>query len=218
MITTYAELQAACANWLDRADLVSRIPEFIALFEGRARRELREWLTTTVSLTNVTGDSTLAATVESVLGVALNDGAGGAYNHPLDLIGFQDYHDRMGGNPAVRAPVQAVYVEVDEDAETTVLRWYPPVSAASPIDAVSVLAVGYLPSLAVSATNRLLDVAPDAYLYGSLVEAAEYLAHDERVPRWEQRTAQALAALKLQTERKRFGGQPRPRRLPVVFG
>ena len=30
-ITTYAELQAAAANWLVRADLTARIPEFIAL-------------------------------------------------------------------------------------------------------------------------------------------------------------------------------------------
>src|SRR4051812_14862616 len=40
-ITTYAELQAAAANWLVRGDLTARIPEFIALAEARLNRVLR---------------------------------------------------------------------------------------------------------------------------------------------------------------------------------
>ena len=40
-IGTYAELQTAVANWLDRDDLSLRIPEFIALAEARMNRILR---------------------------------------------------------------------------------------------------------------------------------------------------------------------------------
>src|SRR5215471_14212866 len=40
-ITTYSELQTAVANWLHRADLAVRIPEFIALAEARLNRDLR---------------------------------------------------------------------------------------------------------------------------------------------------------------------------------
>lgn len=40
-IATYAELQDAVANWLDRSDLTVRIPEFISLAEGEMRRQLR---------------------------------------------------------------------------------------------------------------------------------------------------------------------------------
>jgi hypothetical protein len=40
-ITTYAELQAAAANWLVRGDLTARIPEFITLAEARLNRVLR---------------------------------------------------------------------------------------------------------------------------------------------------------------------------------
>lgn len=218
-ITTYAELQTAVANWLDRSDLTARIPEFIALAEGRFRRELREWLRSSISATAVTDDYVVAATVEAVLGVAYDDGAGGTYNHPLDLITWDDYHARMGCSAEVRAPVTACYVDRDESGNTTTLRFYPPVSAASPIDALTINVVGYLPALSVSATsNRLLTVAPDVYLYGSLVEAGEYLQHDERVPRWESRASQAIAALRMQTDRKLYGGVPRPRALPVVLG
>ena len=40
-ITTYTELQQAIADWLERADLTARIPDFIALFEATANRRLR---------------------------------------------------------------------------------------------------------------------------------------------------------------------------------
>ena len=40
-ISTYAELQTAAANWLDRTDLSSRIPEFIDLAESTFNRTIR---------------------------------------------------------------------------------------------------------------------------------------------------------------------------------
>ena len=40
-IGTYAELQTAVANWLDRGDLTDRIQEFIDLAEARINRNLR---------------------------------------------------------------------------------------------------------------------------------------------------------------------------------
>ena len=38
---TFTELKDAVADWLDRSDLTSRIPDFIALAEARLNRELR---------------------------------------------------------------------------------------------------------------------------------------------------------------------------------
>ena len=40
-ISTYAELQTAVANFLDRSDLTDRIPEFITLAEARFNRVIR---------------------------------------------------------------------------------------------------------------------------------------------------------------------------------
>ena len=40
-IGTYAELQTAVANWLDRGDLTDRIVEFIDLAEVRINRIIR---------------------------------------------------------------------------------------------------------------------------------------------------------------------------------
>ena len=41
-ITTYAQLQTATANWLDRTDLSARIPEFIELAEANFNRVIRQ--------------------------------------------------------------------------------------------------------------------------------------------------------------------------------
>lgn len=41
-ITTYAGLQAAVADWVERGDLTSRLPTFIANAEAKANRLLRE--------------------------------------------------------------------------------------------------------------------------------------------------------------------------------
>lgn len=218
-VTTYTELLASVAAWSNRDDATAVIPDWIAFFEARARRELRDWLTSTVNLTSLTGDTALAATVEEVLSVAYNDGSAGVRNAPLDLIGFEEYHRRLGGDASVRAPVQAVYLDRDEVANTYTLRFYPPISAASPLANLAVLAVGVLPSLGTGqASNRLLVVAPDLYVKGALVEGAEFLEHDERIPVWTREVTAAIRGLQLQMERKRTGSHPRPARLPVVFG
>lgn len=219
-VTNYTELLDSIADWANRDDLdATVIPDWVAFFEARARRELRDWLTSTVSLTNLTSDTALAATVEEVLSVAYNDGAGGVRNHPLDLLGFEEYHRLMSCDSSVRAPVQGVYLDRDEVANTYTLRLYPPVSAASPLANLAVLAVGVLPSLSASQpTNRLLAVAPDLYVKGSLIEGAQFLEHDERIPVWEKEVNRTIRQLQLQTERKRMGAHPRPAALPVVFG
>jgi hypothetical protein len=51
-----------------------------------------------------------------------------------------------------------------------------------------------IPKLSASqTTNWLLGDAPDAYLYGSLMQAAPYLGEDERVAIWSSLYAKAVA-------------------------
>jgi len=42
-ITTYAELKSSIANWLNRDDLTSVIPDFISLTEAGINRDLRHY-------------------------------------------------------------------------------------------------------------------------------------------------------------------------------
>jgi hypothetical protein len=216
-ITTYAELKTALGNWLNRADLSDRLPEFIALAEARFRRDLRDWLRFSVSLTNLTGDTLLAATVSEVLGVAMNDGPSGANNYALDLVTREEYQRFLHADANVGSPTR-VFPDFDADAGTTTLRFWPPASASAPVANLRVEAVKVLPALSDSqTTNALLREAPDVYLKASLAEAAEYLMHDERVAMWQAEATAGIRGLRIQSERRLYGGTPRPRPLPVVF-
>jgi len=59
--------------------------------------------------------------------------------------------------------------------------------------------------------------APDLYLFGALSESAPYLQHDERLPMWEARLQAGVKALRISTERRLYGGAPRPRALARTF-
>lgn len=216
---TYTDLQAAIAAELARTDLAGVIPDFITRFEAKARRELRDWLRTTVAVTNVTGDYTLAGTTAEVLGVAYNDGANGSHNFPLDLVSRERYQGLLEMQPGtVNPPGQVCYVDTDVSAGTTVLRFWPPIAAGSPIANLKIEAVGYLPALSASqTTNALLRDAPDLYVAGSCAEAARYLQHDERVQGWRDEVTIGFRNLRIATERKLYSGAPRPQALARVF-
>ena len=72
-IGTYAELQTAVANWLDRGDLTDRIVEFIDLAEARMNRNLR------LRLMETTATGTLTAGTRE-------------YDLPTDYIQAREFH------------------------------------------------------------------------------------------------------------------------------
>lgn len=218
-LDTFTNLQTAIAAELNRSDLAAVVPDFITRFEAKARRELRDWLRTTLSVTNVTGDYAVAATGAEVLGVSYHDGTNGAHNFPLDLVSREQYQNLMDAQAIpVSTPGQVCYVDKDVQTGTTTLRFWPPVTATGPIANLLIEVVGYLPALGVSqATNALLRDAPDAYLAGSCAEAAKYLQHDERVAIWSADRDAAFRSLRIATERQLYGGAPRPRALARVF-
>lgn len=217
-LATYTDLQANVASWLNRTDVP--VTDCIALFEVRARRELRDWLRTTVTASNVTADYLVPATVSDVLSVSYHDGTSGAHNFQLDRLTKEEYQGFMEAQSAIASVSgQAFYADVDVDAGTTTLRFWPPAGTTAPIANLLIEAIKVLPSLSVSqATNALLRDAPDAYLFGSCAESAKFLQHDERIATWEAGRDQAFRALRIQTERRLYGGAPRRPTLARVFG
>ena len=218
-LDTYANLQTAVADWLSKASLTAQIPDFITLAEARLRRELKDWLRTTLLVTNVTADYALPATVQDVVGVSYNDGAAGAHNFPVALISRTDYQTWMERDAGANTPAgQLAYPEVDVVTGITTLRFWPPATASGPIANLKITVAGYLPALSNSnPTNALLRDAPDLYLFGALAESAPYLQHDERVPMWEARLSAGVKALRVSTERRLYGGAPRRREFARVF-
>ena len=219
-LDTYAGLQAAVAAEIDRSDLTAVIPDLITRFEVKARRKLKDWLRTTIPLTGVTGDTLLPATVSEVLSVAYNDGVSGSHNFPLDLVSKEAYQGWFEDQPGpVSLAGQIVYVDWDADAGTTTLRFWPPATASAPVANLIVEVIKVLPSLSASqTTNALLREAPDIYLNGSCAEAAKYLAHDERIAVWASERDEGFKELRIMTERRLYGGAPRPTKLSRIFG
>lgn len=206
-ITTFAELKTALANWLNRADLTSRIPEFIALAEARLNREgrlrvvdavARSTLSVSSQFTNLPSDFAqminceLQTTPVTLLEYATPqhlDAVRNQYSSGAD----PDYFTIVGNELEV-APVPT-------SAVTLGIQYYKRIVALSD-----------------SATsNWLLASAPDIYLYASLMEAAPYLHEDERVPVWEQMFAMRLDAYRDSSERDQAADSPLVMRGDVIW-
>jgi hypothetical protein len=189
-ITTYAELQAAAANWLVRADLTARIPEFIALAEARLNRSLRMRLAEAEqTLTVAAGARTAplpAAFAEPLAAWILRDDG---TRRPLrfaepSLLPVVS----LRGEPAMWSIDGATlaFERACDQAYAVVLRMLAKfqLSDAAP-------------------TNALLAEAPDAYLFATLCEAAPFLRDAELAQAYESKLELAMADLNGKAARSR---------------
>lgn len=188
-ITTYAELKAAAANWLVRADLTARIPEFVALAEARLNRLLRTRL--------AEADVALAATP-------------GARTVPLPP-GFTEalalWIVRPDGREALPFLEPAVMAATSLQGQPA--AWT--IDGASlafdrPCDAAYGFVLRMLRTFALSdaaPTNALLTAAPDVYLFATLSEAGPFLRDAELAGAYEAKLERALGELNAKEARTR---------------
>lgn len=200
-ISTYAELQTAVANWLDRSDLTDRIPEFITLAEAEFNRRLR-----TIDMlerdTAFTIDSITETLPEDFLGVK-----DFYFNDALTVIKLQELspdrmsHERQRWSSSAIPIYYAViggnfeFLPTPNDTYTGTLLYYKRIAALSNTNT----------------TNWLLSAHPDLYLFGALREAEPYVHNDERVPLWHSRYESAMNQLMQQDARASRGGSPTTR-------
>ena len=188
-ITTYAQLQAAAANWLVRGDLTARIPEFIALAEARLNRVLRARL--------AEGDVALSAIVGQ-RAIPLPAG----FTEPLRVwIERADGREEL---PFVTAELIGASSLRGEPGWWTIdgatLRFERPCDEAYAFTLR--MLKGFQLSDAAPA-NALLTDAPDAYLFATLCEAAPFLRDTELSAAYEARLARAVAELNAKDARSR---------------
>ena len=173
-INTYATLQTAAANWLDRSDLTDRIPEFISLAEARFNRILRIRDMETVS----TALSTVGGTRE--------------YSLPTGFVQMKEFH--LSTDPIT--PLAYITPEMMSRLWAGSTKGKPKVFTIiadnvrlgpNP-DAVYTTSMLYYKTFtALSASNTTSDMLtnnPDVYLYGTLLEAEPFIMNDARVPLW----------------------------------
>lgn len=190
-IGTFSELVTAIGDWLDADDTTkARAPTFIQLAEARLNRLLDNPEMEVMSDATASGDYT-----------ALPDDFG-------EMVSISTGDGRL-------TPMGAVEFAALDHSITGVPRYYSIVNrsiALAPANGTAAIQIVYrrrLPALSgTSPTNWLLTLAPDAYLYGALVQAEGFLAEDDRVAGWKSMFDEAIGELRQDAARRRWGAGP----------
>ena len=195
-IGTFAQLKTATANWLDRSDLTSRIPEFITLAEARFNRVLRIRDMEAVS----TSISTVAGTRE--------------YSLPTRFVQMKEFH--LTTDPLT--PLSYITPEMMTRMQAGSSKSKPQVFTIiadnvrlgpNP-DAVYTTSMLYYQAFAAlsdaATTNDMLTNNPDVYLYGTLLEAEPFIMNDERVGLWLAAFEKAVSDIQNQDNKDRHSG------------
>ena len=194
-ITTYAELQTAIANFLDRSDLTSIIPTFIDLCEADMSRKLRHWRMEQRSTAELdTQYSALPADFLEPIRLSITGGS----TYTLEMESQAQMSNRRmqnldtGGRPRF-------YAMTDGKVEV-----YPSPDATYELEMVY---HAKIPALADDATsNWVLSYHPDAYLYGALIHSAPYLVEDTRTQIWSALYQSAVDGINNEGQSAKYGG------------
>ena len=194
-ITTYAELQTAIANFLDRSDLTSIIPTFIDLCEADMSRKIRHWRMEQRSTAELdTQYSALPADFLEPIRLSITGGS----TYTLEMESQAQMSNRRmqnldtGGRPRY-------YAMTDGKIEV-----YPSPDATYELEMVY---HAKIPALADDATsNWVLSYHPDAYLYGALIHSAPYLVEDTRTQIWSALYQSAVDGINNEGQSAKYGG------------
>jgi hypothetical protein len=193
LLATAANLATDVAGWMARADLTANIPTYIVLAEAKLNRLLR-------SLEHEVTNPAFMISGEYV-------------PVPSDFLEFKSGYVN-GGNPVV----PLVYLPGDlmpGIATDSSIQYFTiagtnfrfaPAGDGSGTAHMSYFAK--LPTLSGvgAAYNWLLQQHPDAYLYGTLLEAAADIGDNEAVAGWRDAYTTVVQQIKAADRQKRYGG------------
>lgn len=193
-ITTYTELKASIADFLNRDDLTSVIPDFIAISEAQMQREIRHYSMEKRSTAEVdTRFSELPSDFLEPIRMHLEEQSTRLELISLDdMLEFRDNNNNATGLPtsyAITGGAVELYPTPDE-AYNLEMVYY------SDIDKLS----------GSNSSNWLLEKHPDVYLYGALVQSAPYLKDDARMQVWSMLYAGAVQSINTQSNKAKYGG------------
>jgi hypothetical protein len=196
-LDTFAGLKTTIADYMNRDDLTSIIPSFIAIAEAKFNRKLRV--------------RQMIKRAEAQIETAF-------FAYPADWLQAKEF--QLNTNPIVRlgfvteaqgddlkagrftAAGQPLYYTITGSQ----LEFIP-----SPDTTYSAELTYYakIPALSDSNTsNWLLAYAPDLYLYGALTEASPYLKDDERLAVWGQLYTNSLGDIEVADQRASVSSTP----------
>lgn len=195
-ISTYAELQASIASFLNRDDLTSVIPDFITLAEAEFNRRIRHWrmeARTTLTIDDQYVDIP-ADWLETIkLSISTAEGP-----HEVELISHADMAQLRGESKDI-ADVPKYYAMSAGQFEF----WPTPSDSTTG----SLLYSTTIEALSDSNTsNWVLAQYPDAYLYSALIHSAPYLQEDARLAVWSAFSKNAIDGINADSAKAKYSG------------
>ncbi len=187
---SYQALQDSLAAWLNEADLVVRVPDFIALAEAVINRRVDHAQMFDVARLSFSGDrAALPADFLAVKSVRID----AAPNPQIEFVTLDAFAARFaqGGMPT-QYTLRAGYILFNPAPPTTT--------------AATLLYKQRIPPLSENGDNWLLDAFPDVYLYGALVQAAPYAEDEKRGAQWLALFERAVAEVNRDGQRQSMGG------------
>jgi hypothetical protein len=186
---TYDSLTSTVLQYLERSDpaVVAAIPTFITLCEFEIAQEIKTLGQLTVANSTVTPNNPVLAKParwRKTVSMSINNGDN---MQPVFLRKFE-YLKNYWPNPT-ETGVPAYYADTDYE------HWY---LAPTPDIAYEFEVLYYeriAPLSSTNQTNWLTQYAPNAMLYGTLLQAMPFLKNDNRAI-FQQKYTEAIAALK----------------------
>ena len=189
---TYDSLVLNVQQFMERndADFVAQIPNLIALAESNIAAELKTFLQLTVVETTLAENQvvlTKPARWRKTVSMKVN-------GQPM-LIRSQDYVAQYQSESANGQPLY--YADYDYSN----WNFAPKPDQEYPVEIIYYSEIQ--PLDAQNQQNLFTSIAPQAMLYGTLVQAQGYLKALDKLPVWRQYYADALAALKKEDNARR---------------
>lgn len=194
-ISTYAELQTAVGNWLNRADLTSYIPDFIAFGEARVYRELRIRTMETAYTGTISAGAIAVPADYAELKYFYIDGSPIQFLQRKSAVWiYENYPTRSAdGKPKF----------VAQDAGNFIFGPYPD-------SAYTVKGTYYkrMTALATTSPNWFTTNAPGILLFAALCEAEVFLKNDPRIQLWQAKYDQEKEGIEREERSEQFSGGP----------
>jgi len=193
-LTTYTELQAAIADWLNRTDITTQIADFTTLEEKKIYRSLR------------------VRDMESALSVTMSSGVAAL---PTDFLELK--HAYIDGSP-VKTLERKSITDLYEKYPTRSSHGKPNFIASNvdnfefapfPDSDYTVKGTYWARPTALSAsneTNFLITNYPDLILFGSLLQSISFTGDTTRLSEWAAKYDNALEEIKTEEKQQRYGG------------
>lgn len=196
-ITNYSGLKASVASYLGRSDLTAQIPDFITLAEYRLQRNLRVRQMLKTATANTTGgDSTVGLPSDflELRDIYIDARPRFTLSYLSPSAFSRDARAADSGRPnfyTLRA-AELELAPIPDTSYSLVMLYY-----AKPT-----------PLSDSNTSNVFLANAPDALLYGALLEAEPYLYNDNRIAIWSNFYNSALESLNVSDESSEYSGVP----------